>query len=112
MQRALPGAALIALRTDATVLPVGITGTEQISLGILLKRPRITVTIGEPFRLEHSGKINGAVVRTATETMMRRIAELLPEEYQGVWSASAIKDQELEAIRGQESETGTDIEVR
>ncbi|HEY8836490.1 MAG TPA: hypothetical protein VIO16_02190 [Dehalococcoidia bacterium] len=44
---------------------------------------------------------------------MRRIADLLPEEYQGVWSASAIKDKELEAIRrGPESETGTDIELR
>jgi len=63
--------------------------------------------------LERFGKINGAVVRTATETMMRRIADLLPEEYQGVWSASAIKDKELEAIRrGPESETGTDIELR
>jgi len=114
MQQAYPGAALIALRTDATILPVAITGTQQIrSLGILFKRPRITVTIGEPFRLEHTGKINGADVRTATETLMRRIADLLPEEYQGVWSASAINDKEPEAIRlGPESETGTDIGLR
>ena len=90
LQEPFPGAALIALRSGAPVLPVGITGTEQIKgIGILLKRPRITVTIGEPFLLPRTGKLDGETVRAASETIMRRIAALLPPEYQGRWADTA-----------------------
>lgn len=86
MQAAHPGAALLALRSHAPVLPVAITGTEQIhSLGILLKRPRITVTIGEPISLDAGGRINRAAVEHGTEQIMRAIAALLPPEYRGQW---------------------------
>ncbi len=87
LQRAYPGAALIALRSGAPVLPVAITGTERIrSLGILLRRPRITVTIGKPFVLERGRKIDRAAVQAGTETIMRRIAALLPPAYRGAWA--------------------------
>ncbi len=90
MQAAHPGAALIAMRSGATILPVGITGTEQIrSIGILLKQPKITVTIGEPFTLTHDGRLNGAAIRRGSDEMMRRIAALLPSKYQGVWATPA-----------------------
>jgi len=90
MQQAYPGAALIALRSGAPVLPVAITGTEQIrGLGILLRQPRITVTVGEPFLLSRTGKIDRAAVEQAAGEMMRRIAALLPPAYRGVWAAEA-----------------------
>ncbi|HLZ73113.1 MAG TPA: lysophospholipid acyltransferase family protein [Dehalococcoidia bacterium] len=87
MQQAYPGAALIALRSGAPVLPVAITGTERIhGPGILLRRPRITVTIGEPFVLARADKIDRAAVEAGTRTIMRSIATLLPPDYRGAWS--------------------------
>lgn len=111
MQQPYPGAALIALRTGATILPVGITGSQQIrSIGVLLKQPRITVTIGEPFRLDHTGKIDGDAVRAASAAMMRQIAALLPPEYQGLW-AQAAHEVLAPAAHNGVTETGTPLEL-
>lgn len=90
MQRAHPGAALLALRSRAAVLPVAITGTEQIrGLGILLRRRRITVTIGPPIWLDAGGRIDRAAVDAATDQIMRAIAALLPPEYRGSWGETS-----------------------
>jgi 1-acyl-sn-glycerol-3-phosphate acyltransferase len=85
LQPAFPGVALLAIRSGAPILPVGISGSENIKGAIWwLRRPRITVNIGTPF---HLPPINGRVSREElirhTDLMMRRIAELLPAEYRG-----------------------------
>ena len=86
MHEAHLGAALLALRTGAPVLPVGIVGTEQIhDLSILLKRPRIVVSIGPPLYLERPARLNRASVEAATTTIMRAVAAQLPPAYRGVW---------------------------
>ena len=87
MQEGLPGTAHLALRGGSTLLPVGITGTENIKgLGFLLHRPRLTVNIGEAFTLPPvDGKLTKAELARATELIMERIAELLPESYRGVY---------------------------
>ena len=51
LKRALPGSALIAARSGAPILPVGITGTEKIRGISWLRRPKILVNIGNPFYL-------------------------------------------------------------
>lgn len=88
-----PGTALVALRTGAPVLPVAITGTEGIRWPWFFLKPRsvreIRVVIGEPFRLEPPAKIDSAAAREATETIMRRIAALLPPAYRGVYGSDA-----------------------
>jgi 1-acyl-sn-glycerol-3-phosphate acyltransferase len=87
LQKPFPGAALVALRAGVPVLPVGITGTQQIrGLGVLLRHPRITVTIGEPFLLPPAARINAEAVNAATDTIMRRIAALLPPDHRGEWT--------------------------
>lgn len=92
LRPALPGAAMVALLANAPVVPVAITGTHQIRLpGVLFRwmkrdRLRITVTFGEPFRLDYGDE--GAESRhaeEATDLIMRRIAALLPAEYQGAY---------------------------
>ena len=89
MQRPVPGSALIALRTGAPLLPVGITGTEAITTpAILLRKPPIRVVIGEPFTLPQTGRITAEAVREGSEEIMRRIAALLPERYRGVYGAN------------------------
>lgn len=95
-----PGTALIALRSGAPLLPVGITGTEAIrSLSVLLKNPRIRVVIGEPFRLPASGRVTREQVQAGSEEIMRRIAALLPAQYRGVYT-----DQKTGNAEGQRSQ--------
>ena len=85
LQPAFPGSALIALRSGAPILPVGITGTERIKgVAWLLRRPEIIVNIGQPFYLPPaSSKLTKVKLTELTNYIMERIAELLPQEYRG-----------------------------
>ena len=85
LQPAFPGSALIALRSGAPILPVGITGTERIKgVAWLLRRPEIIVNIGQPFYLPSaSSKLTKVKLTELTNYIMERIAELLPQEYRG-----------------------------
>lgn len=87
LQPARSGTALIALRSGSSILPVGITGTEKVlKPGFLFGRVRIKVNIGEPFTLPPiDGNLTKDKLASATEVIMCRIAELLPESYRGVY---------------------------
>jgi 1-acyl-sn-glycerol-3-phosphate acyltransferase len=92
LQKGKLGVAFIALRSNAVILPVGISGTEKIrhkyqgSDKKLFYRPRVTVNIGQPFRLPPvNGKPSRADLVTSTDTVMKHIADLLPEDYRGVY---------------------------
>ncbi|HMS57350.1 MAG TPA: (d)CMP kinase [Tepidiformaceae bacterium] len=77
-----PGTALIALRSGATVLPCAIIGTEQLgNLWNLLKKPRISVVIGEPFTVEKVRKPSEQQVSDLTERIFEAITALLPAKY-------------------------------
>lgn len=98
LQPALPGSALIALRSGTPILPIGITGTERIKgVAWLLGRPRVTVNIGAPF---HMPPVNGKLTKTElvelTSVMMGHIAELLPVEYRGHYAEQG----KLDDIKG------------
>jgi 1-acyl-sn-glycerol-3-phosphate acyltransferase len=84
---AFPGAAFIAIRSGAPVLPIGITGTEKLKgIAWLFRRPKITVNIGETFYIERSAlKDTAGELDSATHLVMLKIAELLPPEYQGIY---------------------------
>ena len=90
MNPALPGAALIALRTKSRILPIGITGTHLISwksiwfLWLINRRPKLIIEFGQPFELSliDDGQ---DIVEKSTDYMMRRVADLLPERYRGVY---------------------------
>jgi 1-acyl-sn-glycerol-3-phosphate acyltransferase len=87
MNRAHPGTALIALRTGVPIIPAGITGTEKIQnlQTIILRRPRAKIVYGKPFHLERPERLRSADVEKATTTIMKKVAELLPESYRGVY---------------------------
>lgn len=80
-----PGTAIIARRTGAPILPVAITGTENIKWPGIFWRPRsvrrIHVTIGEPFTLAAGERTNSETLRADADEIMRHIAALLPNEY-------------------------------
>lgn len=81
------GAAYIALTNDVPILPITFTGTENkriIQNLKHLKRTKITVTIGETFRLDRYEDRRKSIT-LGTEKIMRTLANLLPEEYRGYY---------------------------
>ena len=86
LQKGKAGTAYIATRADVPIVPVGIAGTEKIRSGLLqLRRTKVRVVIGEPFRLPESGHVRSKKLHEYSDLIMRHIAELLPEKYRGVY---------------------------
>ena len=85
LEKPLPGSALIAYLSGAPVLPIGVSGTEQIKgISWIFRRPKITVNIGRPFYLTpDNGKANKEELASLADSIMWQIAELLPLEYRG-----------------------------
>lgn len=91
-----PGTALLAMRTDTPVMPVAIWGTEGVKLPrSLFRLTSVHVVFGEPFRLPKPQRLTKQAVEEGADLIMRRIAELLPERYRGVYAGG--QPQSLEA---------------
>jgi len=90
LERARQGAAYLALRSGAPVLPVALTGTEKVyAEWKRLRRPQLTVTFGEPFvppPQAGTPQARRQQVAELTDEIMHRIAALLPPEYRGVYA--------------------------
>lgn len=80
-----PGAAMLAIHTGAPLIPVAVQGTEQIrGKWWWLRRPKITITIGDPFLLDsHEGRIGRSESTRLTTDIMQRIAAMLSPERRG-----------------------------
>ncbi len=91
MKEAFLGSALIATQNKATILPVGITGTEIMSQKTwIFRRPRITVTIGKPFTLHTAdGYPDRDELEKLTREMMLQIVGLVPAKYHGIYADKA-----------------------
>ena len=84
--RGEPGTALLAMRTNTPVQPVAIWGTEGMKLPRdFFRRTTVHVRFGEPFLLPRPQRLTKEAVEEGTETIMRRIAEMLPERYRGIY---------------------------
>lgn len=89
---ASPGVATIALKSQAPILPVGITGTERMGpiWRYVLPTGEISVTIGQPFSLPvMTGKIGRQELVRSTDIIMAQIAGLLPPSYQGAYRTTS-----------------------
>jgi 1-acyl-sn-glycerol-3-phosphate acyltransferase len=87
LERARHGAAYLALRSGAPVLPVALTGTELIP-GMLKRfcRAPVTLTVGEPYHPPARAgdpALRRAQVEEVTGAIMLCIAALLPPKYRG-----------------------------
>ena len=93
LRPAFSGPALIAMRSGAPILPVGIIGTEKIrGVTWLLRRPQITVNIGQSFYLPTvSSRLTKAELAELTNSIMGHIAELLPLKYRGDYGGKEIR---------------------
>ena len=90
MKEGLLGVVYLALKSQAPILPVGLSGTEKFPgwrMPIPLSRMR--ANIGPPFTLPIiEGRPSREVMQSMLDMVMRRIALLLPEEYQGDYALS------------------------
>ena len=86
MRKAHSGVVSLALKTQVSILPVGITGTENIGHWLRVINPtgKISIRIGTAFSLPSiDGKPPKEVLESLTDMVMSRVAALLPESYHG-----------------------------
>jgi 1-acyl-sn-glycerol-3-phosphate acyltransferase len=99
MQPAKDGAVILALRSEALILPIGITGTHQVKANWLRgRRAPIRLAIGAPFRPEvPSGTIRPSreEISALTTQAMIRVAEQLPPEFRGVYGNGTYEPEPL-----------------
>ncbi|HZN74913.1 MAG TPA: lysophospholipid acyltransferase family protein [Micromonosporaceae bacterium] len=85
LYRGRPGVARLALDTDATIVPIGLIGTERIHpIGARLPRlGRVEVRIGPPLDLSpwQGQPVTSKVLREVTDRLMREIQKLTEQEY-------------------------------
>jgi 1-acyl-sn-glycerol-3-phosphate acyltransferase len=78
------GAAYLALRSGAPLLPVAISGTHRIFPGRSRwpQPTRVRIRIGEPFSLGHAaeGRLDREALDTSTERILATIEAMLPED--------------------------------
>lgn len=104
LRPARPGTAFLAVRTGASILPVGLVGMNEVFPSLRRgRRAKIQVNIGKPFgpfKAEGHGQQLREQLDEIGHEIMRHIAELLPPEKRGHYS-------EDPAIR--EAAKGTEI---
>jgi 1-acyl-sn-glycerol-3-phosphate acyltransferase len=96
LQQARDGLAMLALRTGARILPVGIAGSHRFWPRGRRPRPgsRVSMRVGRSFTLEEALGAAAladrrAAKRLATREIMTRIAALLPVEQRGAYADQA-----------------------
>jgi len=86
--RSKPGVAYLAAAIDCPLVPIAHWGTEStMSSWLRLRRPRIEIRVGPPFRLPPPDPADrsGSLRRNADEVMCR-LAALMPPRYHGVYA--------------------------
>jgi 1-acyl-sn-glycerol-3-phosphate acyltransferase len=91
LQKPKDGLAMLALRSGAPIVPIGMSNTDRVwPKGQLLPRPggHATMRIGRPFRLADelpAGLDRKSAKTAATDLIMRRIAALLDPRHRGAY---------------------------
>lgn len=87
LRPARPGAAYLAVRTGAPLLPIGIDGLTDVFPCLRRgRRAKVTIRIGHlfgPFQVSGSGQARREQLEAIGHRMMERIAALIPEERRG-----------------------------
>lgn len=87
LQEGKPGTALVALRANVPIVPVGIAGSEVFfARALTLRFPKVTLRFGQPFWLEPlSREHRSEQLKEYADEIMLRIAALLPDSYHGFY---------------------------
>ena len=105
LQAGHPGAAYIALRSGAPVVPVAIFGTQHTLKGLRYGpfAPKVTVRYGKPIQFVGlDGRRNRETLARAADQIMRGIAAQLPEEYRGPYADLS----SMEIVAGRDEAAG------
>lgn len=90
LEEGTEGAAFLALKSGAPIVPVALTGTENDHVYGHLKswrRAPVTLTVGKPFFIrEHADR--QTMLKDGTRQIMESLAELLPESYRGRFNST------------------------
>jgi 1-acyl-sn-glycerol-3-phosphate acyltransferase len=90
LQSGKDGAVMLALRTNAAIVPVGVTGTQLVeSYWKRLRRAPIRLAIGKPFQLRPAAgkqRVQRHDIEAMTHEMMGRLARQLPVEWRGAYA--------------------------
>jgi len=84
------GAAFLALKAGAPIVPIAMTGTENENILEHVKRFKrapVTLAVGKPFYLTE-GPDRQTMLRDGTRQIMESLANLLPESYRGNYKSS------------------------
>ncbi|HEU0297301.1 MAG TPA: lysophospholipid acyltransferase family protein [Anaerolineales bacterium] len=85
------GAAFLAMKSGAEIVPIAMTGTENENIyGHLRKwkRARVTLSVGKPFKLQEQAD-RQKMLREGTRQIMESLADLLPESYRGNYNVNS-----------------------
>ena len=96
LKKAHIGTALLAARSGATLVPIGMYGTDNLQniLKVLMPIAKIRVSVGEPFTIRENLS-DRAELELATSEIMARIAINLPPERRGKYADKASDGFEL-----------------
>jgi 1-acyl-sn-glycerol-3-phosphate acyltransferase len=91
MRKAKAGITYLFEKTKVNIVPLAMVGTTDDFLSKLLrgKRPQASMIVGKPFFLpefDEKGKTGSELRQEKVDFVMKKIAELLPEEYRGYYS--------------------------
>ena len=88
LQRGHAGSVLLALRSGAPIQPIVCYGNECFSGNLRrLRKTDVHLAVGEAFYLDAGGKrVTQDIRQEMADTMMYRLASLLPPKYRGVYA--------------------------
>ena len=84
------GAAFLAMKSGAPIVPIAMTGTENENIFPnmkRLKRTKVSINVGKPFYLtEYTDRQQ--MLQAGTRQIMETLASLLPEDYRGNYKSA------------------------
>lgn len=84
LQLANPGAARLALRSGAPLIPISIYGTERLRGAGWFRRPKVVVTFGKPFYLPKQDREPSFTrIQQLSTLIMEQLCAILPSQYHG-----------------------------
>lgn len=89
LEEASGGAAFLAYKSGASILPIAITGTENENVYGHMKKFRraaVHVKVGKMFKLDGQAGGRQEALELGTRQIMQALASLLPEKYRGAYS--------------------------
>ncbi len=88
LQKGHDGAAYLAARTGAVIVPVVAWGQEKVWSELAhLRRAHVRVVVGQPFSLPpEAARAHSPELAVYTDQIMHRLAGMLPPSYRGVYA--------------------------